>query len=184
MAFISNDSQLTKIMMNLVLEAFKAASESIQDDLKINAWNEIYSRPKSRYYRRTAQLMKSIITPKVKISGNQMEVEIGVNPDSVRQIYRQGTSEFNAHMNQDGTLAFKRDAYSWGGTPVNEAIFMWYDEGTQNAWLPEVPRTNFWYDVMGSRLSDRNPDYDKAYKKFEEELLRNLQILGGVANIP
>lgn len=178
MASLNNNNQLTNALMNAVVEAFKSASNDTQDALKTNVWDKIYSKPSSRYYRRTAQFMKSMITPKVKVSGNNIEVQIGIDSGVAQAIYRAGTDEFSAHMNQDGTKAFKQDPYKWNGTYTNEALYIWYDEGTNNSRLPSVDKTNFWYDVMGSRLTDKNPDYDKAYKRFEEELMKNLAMFG------
>jgi len=181
MANITNESQLTNALINAVLEAFKSASDDTQDALKINLWDKVYSNPSSKYYKRTAQLLKSVIMPKVKSVGNSVEVEIGLDTGVIQAIYREGTNVFNAHMNQDGTNAFKEDPYKWNGTYTNEALPIWYDEGTtNNSGLPSVPKTDFWYDVMGSRLSDKNPSYEKAYKKFEEELTKNLTLFGNV----
>ena len=189
MGSIINESQLTNALMNAVFEAFQDASNETQDSLKINLWDKVYSKPSSKYYKRTrpAQLMKSVISPKVKITGKQVEVKLGMDTDIIQPEYRKGTNTFNAHMNQDGTKSFKEDPYSWHGTPVHEALPIWYDEGTyqdktkpKNNRLPSVDKTNFWYDAMGSRLTDKNPDYEKAYKRFEEELTKNLMQFGSV----
>jgi len=174
---IRNDTQLTQVLKTVTAEALMEAVEYIQDNLKINMWNEIYFRPSSSYYERTAQMMKSVVKPKIKITGAKIETEIGIDTETVFQMYRAGVDSFNAHMN----TSTMKDPYTWRGTLVNRAVFVWYDEGTDNSYFPSVPQTNFWYDVMGSRFTDSNPNYDKAYQVFKRALIRNLGKFGNVA---
>jgi hypothetical protein len=182
---INTESQLQSLIGKAIEEAMQVASNYIQDNLAINIYNGIYIKPPSKYYKRTPdrQMLKAIFRPKVKVSGGKFEVDIGIDTEVVKHVWDRGVKMFNSHMNQDGTGAFKSDPYTWNGTPVTKAVFMFYDEGTSQPVgykFPSIQATNFWHDVMGARLSEDNPDYDKAYKVFEEEFYKNLAQFGQV----
>jgi hypothetical protein len=180
MQYINSEEELQQYLMGSIKTALDNAAKQIQDSLSMSIYYKVYSKTPSSYYKRTGNFLQSVIKPKVKMKGLELEVEIGLDSEKLNQIHSSMSNHFNTRMNLDGTNAYKIDPYSWNGKNIKDMFYQWYDEGTTNSVLPSVPQTNFWYEVMGSRLSEDNPKNDKAYSKFEKELKKILSNYGTV----
>lgn len=170
---ITNETQLRMVIVQELKKALQIAAQNIHDELWDNIFSRIYSKSESEFYERTQEFLDSVIHPIVKVNGFDVEVTIGM--DSSRMHPRQGDSGmFNQHMDIYGND-------SWHGKSIPESLLSWWDTGTTNSRLPELDKTDYWFDVMGDRGYKDNPDYKNAQKIFDEAIVRELSKIGIVS---
>ena len=175
---ITSEQELRKYMIKELGNAIKIAAEKIQDELWNNVGNQIYSHPQGRFYDRTHEFLKSVIQPKIKVTSKSIEVTIGMNSDVMNSGFGE-PGKFNQHMSLNGDTSYE-------GKSISEWLLIWWDDGTEqknNPYLPELPQTNYWYEVMGDRGSKDNPEYKKFQKTFEDIVTQELSKIGQVNKI-
>ena len=174
MEFIDNDVQLQKILLQSLKKALQNISKNIYENLKKNVL-KIYHTSESIYYDRTMYFFNSIIVPEIKISNNEVYVDIGMDYTKIKQKINQN-NKLNAHMSIDSNS-------NWNGISISEALLTWLDQGTENSPIYNSPQTNYWYDVMGSRgyLSNLGQiNYKKLDEMIELELNKGLSSFGTI----
>jgi hypothetical protein len=170
---IKNEQDLKNTLLVECNKALKEISETIASQLTENIQDGIYNKAPSKYYKRTQEFIQSIIKPQVKISGNEIIVNVGMDSVFMNATWNEGNF-FNSHMSIDGNS-------NWGSNSVAEGLLSWWDAGTQNDVLPSVPATNYWYDVFGDRAG-QNPNYKKLEDLIDKTINKYLKKFGIVMN--
>lgn len=166
---IESDEQLKSELIKEMQEAINEVAGTIAMELTNSIQSNIYNSPPSAYYDRTYEFLQSVIKPEVTVSGNEVSALIGMD---YKKITARLTppNKFNAHMSVDGNP-------SWGSASVAEGLLTWWDTGTNNAVLPSVPATNYWYDVFGDHAND-NPNYKKLDDLIDKVVTKHLKKFG------
>jgi len=173
---ITNDAELRAYVLLEIQRAMKTASAKIGQQLWMNVFSRTSILPETEFYERTGQFLDSVIrNPKVEVYGNSVSVEIGM--DSSKMEPSEGTpGQLNKHMDYQGNE-------NWHGMSIAEALLSWEDYGTHNTSFPSLERTNYWYDVMGDRGFEDNPDYKTMEKTFDEIMYKELSKIGRITKM-
>ena len=166
---IESDERLKSALIKEMKEAINEIANTIAGELTSSIQSNIYNSPPSKYYKRTMEFLNSVIKPNVTVSGGEVSVIVGLNPNAMNS-YWNPEGLFNAHMSVDGSS-------NWGSNSVSEGLLSWWDTGTKNDYLPSVPATNYWFDVFGDHASD-NPNYKKLDDLIDKIVTKHLKKFG------
>ena len=167
MQAIRNEAQLKSILLGQMAGMFDNLSKDITTELMKNINERIYSQGSStEFYERTYQFFDAIIIPQVKISGNKVSVEVGMDVSKIKPMMGE-PHQFNKHMGFNSVD-------SWRGMTVSQALLSWWDYGTSNGNL-SLPQTDYWYDVFGDRGYSAQPNYKKLDEMIEKAMKKGME---------
>lgn len=167
---ITNEAQLKFTMMSLIEKAMKFASDKITYELSESVRSNVATREESKNYSRTGEFFKSVIVPKIELNGNFISVTLGMDSEKMQSV-AQYENLYNAHMSMNWDTEYL-------GKSIPEWLLSWWDEGTNNIHYGNMPRTNYWQNVMGDRGTKDNPNYDKMFEKFNNYFQEYIQKIG------
>lgn len=145
---------------------FTNLAKDITDELIKNVNERIYSKGAStEFYERTYQFFDAIIIPEVKVSGNKVSVDVGIDHTKINPMVG-NSGQFNKHMGFNSVD-------TWRGITVGEALLSWWDYGTDNGRL-SISQTNYWYDIFGDRGYTSQPNYKKLDDMIESAIKKGM----------
>lgn len=159
MAYITNDAQLQKLLMDALDAAIYNVAVEITDELQASIMDNIYSGSESEYYLRTYEFLTAYHLPSTLKSGNSITSKIGMD-DSKIHPQKRDVGVFNSHM-------------SFNGEGVAQDLVEWWDTGTSSSPIHNIPKTNYFSSVFGK------PDsYVLLQKKIDKEVKKQLGKFG------
>lgn len=157
--------ELKRLIIIACNNALIELDKYLTNDIRATLDRYIYNKKESPYYlNRTRQTRE--LAAQSKLVGKKIKIDI-INEGKIignnmsNKAKSDGKWYFNQHM----------DIY---GKDDSDLIPIWWDAGTKNAHLPEVPKTEFWSGLW------HGAKHDKISKKFQDLFVKEMnKILKG-----